>query len=333
MDTINNKILELYNSNYSVNQIYKMYKGQKFGNKQITPEYIRKYLRTQGKIINKKLYWYNKFSKEEIINHYKESKSIILTSKYFEIGKRTITKFLKEKNVTIVNYQNVTTVNENSFNKIDSEEKAYWLGFLYADGNVSKTHNGVELTLKESDLSHLEKFKEFLKTDTKIYYKAKQKAYKLSFKSPGIKKDLINLGCVPAKSLILTFPSEEQVPTKYLQHFIRGYFDGDGSLSYAKSCANTYTSISIMGTKIFLNNLIKILNISNYRIYTKGNELIGQLTLNRKEGVDFINYIYENANIYLNRKYKRYEIFKNYNFAVPCKKFKELLEGKDGETF
>lgn len=333
MDIINNKILELYNSNYSVNQIYKMYKGQKFENNQVTPEYIRIYLRTQGKIINKKLYWHNKFSKEEIISYYKETKSIILTSKHFGIGKKTITKLLKENKITIVNYQNLTTVNQNSFNQIDSEEKAYWLGFLYADGNVSKSHNGIELTLKESDLNHLEKFKEFLNTDTKIYYKAKQKAYKINFKSPSIKKDLINLGCVPAKSLILTFPTEQQVPKEYLKHFIRGYFDGDGSLSYAKSCANTYTAISIMGTKIFLNELIKILNISNYRIYTKGNELIGQLVLNRKAGVDFINYIYENANIYLNRKYKRYEIFKNYNFAVPCKKFKELLEGKDGETF
>ena len=44
--------------------------------------------------------------------------------------------------------------------------------------------------------------------------------------------DLIKQGCVPNKSLILTFPNKHQVPKNLINHFIRGYFDGDGSISY-----------------------------------------------------------------------------------------------------
>ena len=57
-----------------------------------------------------------------------------------------------------------STFDEHSFDVIDTEEKAYWLGFLYADGNVSNTKNEVGITLQSSDIKHLYKFKTFLKS-------------------------------------------------------------------------------------------------------------------------------------------------------------------------
>ena len=63
--------------------------------------------------------------------------------------------------------------------------------------------------------------------------------------------DLIKQGCVPNKSLILTFPNKYQVPKNLINHFIRGYFDGDGSIyEYSKTHAG---SISFIGTESVLN--------------------------------------------------------------------------------
>lgn len=58
---------------------------------------------------------------------------------------------------------------ENLFKAIDTEEKAYWLGFLYADGNISKDKNVIELSLKESDIEHLKQYRKFLNLENKPF--------------------------------------------------------------------------------------------------------------------------------------------------------------------
>ena len=140
------------------------------------------------------------------------------------------------------------TNNIRNFEIIDTEEKAYWLGFLYADGSVSSTDNRIELGLAEKDLNHIEKFKEFIGIPNKISYRPQTKSYRYSFKSIPCKEDLIKHGCVPKKSLILKFPTEEQVPEHLIRHFIRGYFDGDGWFSNTSSCFQ----VGIIGTEDFI---------------------------------------------------------------------------------
>lgn len=77
------------------------------------------------------------------------------------------------------------------------------------------------------------------------------------------KQDLINLGCVPKKSLILTFPSEEQIPKKLIKHFIRGYFDGDGWFTNTEKCFQ----VGIIGTENFISGFLKqvkdLINVNN----------------------------------------------------------------------
>lgn len=94
------------------------------------------------------------------------------------------------------------------FENIDNEEKAYWLGFLYADGSVGSTDNRVELGLSEVDKNHIEKFKQFIGLDNKVSYRPKSKSYRYTFKDKIFKDILIRQGCVPNKSLILKFPVE-----------------------------------------------------------------------------------------------------------------------------
>jgi len=93
------------------------------------------------------------------------------------------------------------------FEHIDTEEKAYWLGFLYADGSVGSKEDKIELGLAEKDLHQIEKFRNFMGISNKIGYRESSKSYRMSFRSDKCKQDLINKGCVPKKSLILKYPT------------------------------------------------------------------------------------------------------------------------------
>lgn len=193
------------------------------------------------------------------------------------------------------------------FEKIDTEEKAYWLGFLYADGSVGSKENKIELGLAEKDLKQIEKFKTFLKINNKISYRKSSKSYRISFRSDKCKQDLINLGCVPKKSLILTFPSEEQVPNNLIKHFIRGYFDGDGWFTNTEKCFQ----VGIIGTENFINGFLeKVKNLINtdntiFEVHRE-NGAKRYVFGSYKDVSNFLNWIYKDSNIFLDRKHNQY---------------------------
>ena len=218
-------------------------------------------------------------------------------------------------------------LNESVFDTIDTEEKAYWLGFLMSDGYNHETHSQVSLRLQAGDKEILEKYKIFLETDVPIYTfkrltpekKIEREYCEVTVSSPHLCKALSKLGCVQAKTYILEFP---KLPKNLLQHFIRGYFDGDGCLSikdrlnrrkvYGKSMVYQFT---IVGKKEFLLEIQKILIESidipclNLRD-TKG--FIKVLHYGGKNIVSKImNYLYKDATIYLKRKHDLYNKYCN----------------------
>lgn len=198
--------------------------------------------------------------------------------------------------------------NNKIFEKIDSEEKAYWLGFLYADGCI---HQGrydyrIELGLAEKDYSHLEKFKNFIGKDNKIAYREKTKSYRYSFRDKKVHSDLIALGCIPNKSLRLLFPSKDIIEDKYLKDFLRGYFDGDGSLwklnhSIGVSILSSYDFLLGLKDRISLFSNCKIMPI--HKESPNGGQ---RITTSGKKAISFLDWIYSNPSIYLYRKYKKY---------------------------
>jgi intein-encoded DNA endonuclease-like protein len=149
-----------------------------------------------------------------------------------------VSKILKENDVPIRGYKKYQ-YNEDFFKIIDTEEKAYVLGLLYADGNnyVSKNGYQIRLALQESDRKTVEKVRDLLapmKTLTlkKIIRNGVENLYYLlSIDSKIISQQLSTLGCVPKKSMILEYPSW-LTDVEFQRHFIRGYFDGDGSICY-----------------------------------------------------------------------------------------------------
>ena len=197
------------------------------------------------------------------------------------------------------------------FEKIDTEDKAYWLGFLYADGSVGSKENKIELSLAEQDLHHIEKFRDFIGINNKISYREKTKSYRYSFRSESCKQDLVNQGCVPKKSLILKYPTYDQVPKHLMKHFIRGYFDGDGWFTNTESCFQ----VGIIGTEDFIKGFLDNIDDINKdnKIFICHRELGAKRYVfgAYQDVLNFLNWIYQDATIYLDRKYEYYLDFIN----------------------
>lgn len=213
------------------------------------------------------------------------------------------------------------TFKKDSFKKINSEVAAYWLGFLYADGNVSKNRNRITLVLNIKDKELIFKFLDFLKSDYKPSYP--KNFIRLEVNSKEIKEDLINLSCVPAKSKILKFPTKEQVPEEFLHHFIRGYFDGDGCvwegkrkevfLKNSKKRISHNVKFNITGTENvikFIDNILVTKQIVNSLGLNYSKKIYNCIQLEhsgRKQLEKFYNFLYLDATVFLERKMKKFK--------------------------
>lgn len=205
--------------------------------------------------------------------------------------------------------------NEDFFEKIDTEEKAYWLGYSYADGYVSSTKSSYELYVQERDLEHLKKFQKSINSNHKLTthrkkmtYNGKEReyiGYRLTLNSEKFKHDLIKKGCVENKSKILKFPSFRQVPKRLQHHFIRGYIDGDGCWSVKKKLV----SLEVIGTQDFLEGIIKSLNMHTNTIHNlkgKNNDTgVKRINYSGEYSYKIFNMLYKDATIYMDRKYKK----------------------------
>ena len=106
---------------------------------------------------------------------------------------------------------------------------------MYADGNVRKRKNQSIIQIKVNDHEIIEKFIKSINGNMSVSHYTNSVGKTISaihLTSDKMFSDLIKQGCIPNKSLILTFPNKYQVPENLINHFIRGYFDGDGSISY-----------------------------------------------------------------------------------------------------
>jgi hypothetical protein len=220
---------------------------------------------------------------------------------------------------------------ETFFKQIDTEEKAYWLGFLYADGYVSAKKSKIcktiqyKLTIGLAEIEPLEKFKKCINATHKIksHNYGGYKQFILNITSQILYNQLINLGCFQNKSLTLKFPTENQVPKELIKHFIRGYFDGDGSISEGKSKQKRNDAIfvyikpqiQICGTFEFLTDLKKYMpfNVSIVKDKRRVSNTWFLAFNGTKRGYNFYKWIYENSHVYLKRKKVKFEdIFKKF---------------------
>lgn len=243
--------------------------------------------------------WYNL--------HINEKLSHVEIAKLYNVHRETVRRNFKKHNLKSFNYHNESKHNLDKFFEIKTENDAYWLGFIYADGYVSDKNN-FEVSLQKRDTLHLKKLKNYLELSTNI--SVDNFRCRLIYKNKIFVNNLKNLGVVPRKSLILNFPYNK-IPDNLIRHFIRGYFDGDGCISiYNKqkiTMISKVLSISLLGTKDFLDGVRKYSPIQ-FGKYVKNNGSENTLVLStaHKKGFIFINWLYQNSTIYLDRKYKKY---------------------------
>lgn len=261
--------------------------------------------------------------------------SVTELSNKFKIDRHALSRRIKAIGLNVVNKQNLIRFNENIFDDIDTEEKAYWLGFLYADGCVSSINNTIEISLKYSDFNHLYKFKNFLNCTNNIIIDTIR--CRLMFSSGYFKKRLIELGCTPRKSLTLEFPTEGQMPDHLIIPFIRGYFDGDGTFTYfsRNGKGTVFTpKIGFIGTQDFLKGVQDVLlTDANLHLANKnGSNKCFEISFGSKKSTEILKKLYKDANIYLDRKFKRYTIFKNNNFAVQSSNILDYEKAISEET-
>lgn len=259
--------------------------------------------------MEEKRYSYCKFTiaeEKEIIKLYQEGNSLAKVGKRFKCDPTTVKNILKAYNIQTRNLSQARrnylnyTINENCFASIDNPDSAYWLGVMYSDGFISKTNqytNYFGITIHEKDSEWLERFKEFLQYNGEIKHYIATTTYskntpiaKLIIGNNKIVSDLEKLGVVEHK----TFQLSHLPKINYLDDFIRGYIDGDGSL--LKRCAR----ITISGTKEFLQSIANYFNIP-YSLYK--DKSIYSLQYNAIESHYLEKRLYANANYYLKRKY------------------------------
>ena len=195
-------------------------------------------------------------SDEEIISKYKEIGEVVKTANFLNISPCYITRSLKRNNIEIKKWRK-NQFNDHYFDEIDCEEKAYFLGFLWADGNnfYSEERGKVSIKLSEKDREILEVFKKLIQYESPLQHVKNiqctdkngkihncKDAYSLNLNSLRMSKYMDFIGLHPNKTDTLRLPSFGIVPENLYHHFIRGFFDGDGSISkHIQKFRNKYT--------------------------------------------------------------------------------------------
>lgn len=247
------------------------------------------------------------YSQSKIARHYNVSNVCI--ERIFQKTKTPTRKFSLFKDETF-------------FEIIDSEEKAYFLGLIYADGFVSSSKGSFGISLQEEDSYIIEQLKESLKFGGSVKNVGRKKPhhkdrFRIDVSSTKMLRDLSKLGVVDNKSLILKFPNKEQVPRNLMNHFLRGVFDGDGSISsriyFGKKGKNaTSCTACITSSPFFCNGLqeflIQELNINCYN-KCDGRSPAHSLKISARQAIVFLDFIYSEAspNLMLKRKREKFD--------------------------
>lgn len=235
------------------------------------------------------------------------------------------------------------SINENYFENIDTEEKAYWLGFIWADGSITKTAkrcsgpNRFTLAQKIEEIQHLTTFAKTIASDVKIHIREPmpgKKIASLDINSRPFCMNLEKLG-YGTKAVRIHIPNMQK---NLRRHFIRGYFDGDGCLSLYEQYVKKWTiqkqefsitdnpvlqyvnkwviqrqEFSITGNPVLISEIQEILNQETSvakevkpKSY-KRTAAVVSLRYGKKADIDTLfNYLYNDATIYLESKHEKF---------------------------
>lgn len=259
-------------------------------------------------------------NEQEVIRAYSQLQSQRKVAELFGVSTAPIIRILDKHKVS-KNSSRKYQMDFDYFESIDTPNKAYWLGFLYADGYVRKRKSSSELKLKlgKKDIGHVEKFKECIKAehpikDEHVLVTVNGKEHHsnccyISLSSRKLIDDLIDKGCGNKKTFIIEFPY--WLDDDLVRHFIRGYFDGDGHISIKK---DRFLLQITTGSEEMVNGIINVLeNVlgmesKDYSVYRHEGRYY-RIHFNKSFGFKFAEFLYEDCEVYLERKREKYLSF------------------------
>lgn len=261
------------------------------------------------------------FTEDEIKDmkylYFEKLQTLAEISQKYHCVVNTVKKCLKDdiryKDRVKFNYKNPEIV-QDFFSEIDTEEKAYILGYLIADGNVY--YNGsykVRFCLAKEDIQILYKFKDILRLDSKVQIHTRknrgnsQDECVLAWSSKQQYFDLLKYGVTPRKTFTTFLPI---ISSSMMGHLIRGIFDGDGCISLRKN--DKISGLSFSGSNQLINDLKSYL-CDNLNIYpskissrTKKNTVYQIMWCSKKDIITLFHFMYDDATLYLDRKYNKF---------------------------
>lgn len=243
----------------------------------------------------------------KILEMYKNGLPLSYIRKEFGVGYHKLMRIILkmgEKKRGVRKY----THDKDYWNKIDNEEKAYWLGFIYAEGNIYK--RSLRINLSNVDADRLFLLKEHMKYTGPIKNILRTSSSLLQINSKNLVEQMEKLGVVPNKSDKLIFPN---ISEDLKRHFIRGFLDGDGWITVSHESRNVgmcsaskkliYEIMDHINSHFDLN----IGSLVERKPTSEKHKKLYQLSYGSNIGEMVCSYLYDSAHIYIERKYNKYQ--------------------------
>ena len=284
------KVMSVYNSNKNMAQTARI--------TGISVSTIRSWIRKKVKVLT------SERLKTQILLQYQEGKNCRELEAIYGIKQGTIRSWVHSHNIARHRGTMSRMLYEDYFSVIDTEQKAYYLGFIMADGNISSC-NGyfLKIQIQYCDIEVLSGFLRQIGSKHSLYVKGNEKKY--AYVSLGSKKmylDLVKLGMQERNSGKQTVPD---IPSHLLCHWFRGFFDGDGITDIKKKRSG------FIATEDIINRIQYILSTNVQYVHPNNVNsqcLIYTMLYGRKDSRRLYNYLYSNATLWLSRKRQRMDI-------------------------
>lgn len=324
------ELIKDYQNLYTIKELSQKYHiGQDKVRKILKEENI--YIRTPSETLilkKNKGFSLNQIESIVIDNYVNKKFGQLKSGKQFGLSAQTVKKILLKNNIKIrdlhesiciANQTNDRTVqhyekNPNFFKK-ESSDMAWLLGFLASDGNISKNGNKIRIELSIVDKEILEKIKEVVGIENPIRIREDKRGFvfaSLEWSCSEHKKDLEKYNIVPKKTYILSPPTK--LNEKFYIDYIRGYFDGDGTINLNSSHGRKSLRWGICGaSKPVLEWIIKVLeneynipaiNIHKDSSHEKNFYSFAYSTISARK---IYNILYTENSLFLKRKKEKYE--------------------------
>lgn len=245
----------------------------------------------------------------EICRRYEAGEHPSALAAAFGCGQWSIRNVLVKRGIRRRSQQEAQTkysCDHSYFDAIDTEQKAYWLGFVGADGCVIVNGNTriFQVKLAAQDFEHVIRLRNALRSDHPIYplVPTPQDPRALQVSSPRLVEGLENHGIHPRKTAIYEWPNF--LPDDLLPHYLRGYFDGDGCFSFSRN----QPCFGLAGQEDFLRGcqgfLMRSVGVGETKLADHGG-VFNLAYSGRRQVPRIARFMYDNATVWMPRKRER----------------------------